>query len=560
MQQREKEKAREQAQAHADRRGARWWCVLALAAVIGVVAANGGKDEQAGSGGPRSRPSGATGKDSLAIPVGAADAPSTLTVYEDFRCPACDAVRERRSARPIHELEDSGQLQGRVPPGHDHRRQPRRQRLAATRPTPPPAPRTPASSARTTTCSTRNQPDETDDNFADKKQPDRAGGQGRRPRHPRLHARCVERRHARHLGQEVQRRLPERPASSGTPTVLLNGKNIYGDRATALTHRGKPEAAGQRRRTRGKQPAKVTPAPTGVLTRTAARRGGAPDDRLVIQTVAGRVAVRPARHGSVDPAMDLALHSQPVARRASTSDPIPLRGYAFCIIIGVFVAVWLGNKRWIARGGRSGTVADIAVWAVPFGLVGGRLYHVITDYELYFSDGKDWVDAFKIWEGGLGIWGAIALGAVGAWIGCRRRGIPLPAYADALAPGIALAQAIGRWGNWFNQELYGKPTDLPWAPEDRRRTPADRRRRRHLPPDLPVRVAVVRRRRAAGDLGRPPLQARARAGLRALRRRVQRGPGLDRVHAGRRRPPHPGPAAERLDRADRLRRSRWPTS
>ncbi|MCX5407901.1 prolipoprotein diacylglyceryl transferase [Streptomyces sp. NBC_00335] len=145
--------------------------------------------------------------------------------------------------------------------------------------------------------------------------------------------------------------------------------------------------------------------------------------------------------------------------------PIPLRGYAFCIIIGVFVAVWLGNKRWIARGGKPGTVADIAVWAVPFGLVGGRLYHVITDYQLYFGEGRDWVDAFKIWEGGLGIWGAIALGAVGAWIGCRRRGIPLPAWADALAPGIALAQACGRWGNWFNQELYGRATDLPWAVE-----------------------------------------------------------------------------------------------
>ncbi|KOV20887.1 prolipoprotein diacylglyceryl transferase [Streptomyces sp. XY152] len=145
--------------------------------------------------------------------------------------------------------------------------------------------------------------------------------------------------------------------------------------------------------------------------------------------------------------------------------PVPLRGYAFCIIIGVFVAVWLGNKRWVARGGRAGTVADIAVWAVPFGLIGGRLYHVITDYQLYFSEGRDWVDSFKIWEGGLGIWGAIALGALGAWIGCRRRGIPLPAYADAIAPGIALAQAIGRWGNWFNQELYGRPTDLPWALE-----------------------------------------------------------------------------------------------
>ncbi|MFD5861202.1 prolipoprotein diacylglyceryl transferase [Streptomyces chartreusis] len=160
--------------------------------------------------------------------------------------------------------------------------------------------------------------------------------------------------------------------------------------------------------------------------------------------------------------MELAYIPSP-SRGVIHLGPIPLRGYAFCIIIGVFVAVWLGNKRWIARGGRSGTVADIAVWAVPFGLVGGRLYHVITDYELYFSEGRDWVDALKIWEGGLGIWGAIALGGLGAWIGCRRRGIPMPAYADAVAPGIALAQAIGRWGNWFNQELYGRETDVPWA-------------------------------------------------------------------------------------------------
>ncbi|MBB1244385.1 prolipoprotein diacylglyceryl transferase [Streptomyces durbertensis] len=145
--------------------------------------------------------------------------------------------------------------------------------------------------------------------------------------------------------------------------------------------------------------------------------------------------------------------------------PLPLRGYALCILLGIFVAVWLGNRRWVARGGRPGTVTDIAVWAVPFGLVGGRLYHVITDHQLYFGEGRNWVDAFKIWEGGLGIWGAIALGAVGAWIGCRRRGIPLPAYADAVAPGLALAQAIGRWGNWFNQELYGRPTDVPWALE-----------------------------------------------------------------------------------------------
>ncbi|MEU6808447.1 prolipoprotein diacylglyceryl transferase [Streptomyces sp. NPDC046831] len=162
--------------------------------------------------------------------------------------------------------------------------------------------------------------------------------------------------------------------------------------------------------------------------------------------------------------MELAYIPSP-SRGVLYLGPIPLRGYAFCIIIGVFVAVWLGNRRWIARGGRSGTVADIAVWAVPFGLVGGRLYHVVTDYELYFSEGRDWVDAFKVWEGGLGIWGAIALGALGAWIGCRRRGITLPSYADAVAPGIAFAQAIGRWGNWFNQELYGRETHVPWALE-----------------------------------------------------------------------------------------------
>jgi len=146
--------------------------------------------------------------------------------------------------------------------------------------------------------------------------------------------------------------------------------------------------------------------------------------------------------------------------------PIPIRAYAFCILAGIFVAVWLGNKRWIARGGRPGTVADIAIWAVPFGIVGGRVYHVITDWQLYFGDsGRGWVEAFKIWDGGLGIWGAVVLGGVGAWIGCRRRGIPLPPFADAIAPGIAIAQAMGRFGNYFNQELFGRPSDLPWAVE-----------------------------------------------------------------------------------------------
>jgi prolipoprotein diacylglyceryl transferase len=145
--------------------------------------------------------------------------------------------------------------------------------------------------------------------------------------------------------------------------------------------------------------------------------------------------------------------------------PLPIRGYALCIILGVVVAIWMGERRWVARGGLPGQVSDIAIWAVPFGLVGGRLYHVVTDPARYFGEGGDPVTALYVWQGGLGIWGAIALGGVGAWIACRRMGLRLPPLADALAPGIVVAQAIGRWGNWFNQELFGRPTTLPWALE-----------------------------------------------------------------------------------------------
>ena len=146
--------------------------------------------------------------------------------------------------------------------------------------------------------------------------------------------------------------------------------------------------------------------------------------------------------------------------------PIPLRAYALLIITGIVVATWWGGKRYVARGGAPGTILDIAVWAVPFGIVGGRLYHVITDHQLYFGPGGSGiVGALRIWDGGLGIWGAVALGALGAWIGARRAGVLLPPVADAIAPGIALAQAIGRWGNWFNSELFGAPTDLPWGLE-----------------------------------------------------------------------------------------------
>ncbi len=146
--------------------------------------------------------------------------------------------------------------------------------------------------------------------------------------------------------------------------------------------------------------------------------------------------------------------------------PLPLRAYALAIILGVFAAVWTGERRWVARGGTRGQIGDLALWAVPAGLIGARLWHVATDYELYVGDGPgDPVDALKIWQGGLGIWGAIAGGLVGAWFYCRRHGILLRPLADALAPCLLLAQILGRFGNYYNQELFGRPTDLPWALE-----------------------------------------------------------------------------------------------
>lgn len=145
--------------------------------------------------------------------------------------------------------------------------------------------------------------------------------------------------------------------------------------------------------------------------------------------------------------------------------PIPLRAYAFGIIIGAIVAIWIGEKRWVARGGTAGFVADAALWAIPFGIVGARLYHVITDAELYFAAGRDPWRAFLIWEGGLGIWGGVAGGALGAWIYCRRSGASALRLADSVAPGLLVAQAIGRLGNYFNQELFGRPTTVPWALE-----------------------------------------------------------------------------------------------
>lgn len=140
-----------------------------------------------------------------------------------------------------------------------------------------------------------------------------------------------------------------------------------------------------------------------------------------------------------------------------------INAYALFILIGIAGAVWLTNRRLVSRGGEPWVVLDIALWAVPFGILGGRLYHVATHPADYFFPGAELLRIFYVWEGGLAIFGAITLGAVGALIGAKLAGVRFSAFADALAPGLLLAQGIGRMGNYFNQELFGGPTSLPWG-------------------------------------------------------------------------------------------------
>ena len=149
--------------------------------------------------------------------------------------------------------------------------------------------------------------------------------------------------------------------------------------------------------------------------------------------------------------------------------PLTFHFYALCIIAGVIVALVVGNRRFISRGGSPGVVSDVAIYAVPAGVIGGRLYHVITSPGAYFGRGGEPIAALYIWRGGLGIWGAIALGFVAAHFAYqrhpKRNALSFAIFADSLAPALLLAQAIGRFGNWFNRELYGRPLHAPWALE-----------------------------------------------------------------------------------------------
>ena len=143
--------------------------------------------------------------------------------------------------------------------------------------------------------------------------------------------------------------------------------------------------------------------------------------------------------------------------------PLSISFYAVCILIGAALAVWLAGRLWESRGGAKENVFDATIWAVLLGFIGARLYHVVTSPDAYFGPDGELSRIPEVWNGGLSIIGAVIFGAVGVWIACRRYGIRFGAFTDVLVPGVLLAQAVGRWGNWFNQELYGAPTTLPWG-------------------------------------------------------------------------------------------------
>lgn len=150
---------------------------------------------------------------------------------------------------------------------------------------------------------------------------------------------------------------------------------------------------------------------------------------------------------------------------------VSIHAYALFILTGIIIGLIITNRRLVDRGVESWLVLDIALFAVPLGIIGGRAYHVITHPADYFA-GQDIMRVFYVWEGGLAIFGALILGAVGGWIGCRVSGLRFTALLDAIAPGLIVAQAIGRFGNYFNRELFGTPTDLPWGLEIESTNPA----------------------------------------------------------------------------------------
>lgn len=160
--------------------------------------------------------------------------------------------------------------------------------------------------------------------------------------------------------------------------------------------------------------------------------------------------------------MTLAYIPSPTISQFSIG-PATIHIYALCILMGIVLAVWITTTRWKKLGGNFDQVLDITLVSVPAGIIGARLYHIITTPERFFGPDGDWAEMFRIWNGGLGIWGGVLFGALAAWAWCRHKHYPMALLADAIVPGLLVAQAVGRLGNWFNQELYGAPTTLPWG-------------------------------------------------------------------------------------------------
>ena len=200
---------------------------------------------------------------------------------------------------------------------------------------------------------------------------------------------------------------------------------------------------------------------------------------------------------------------------------LPVRTYAVCMVIGVVVGLWLTNRRYCEAGGRPGVILDMATVAVPVGLVGARLYSVLTNANRYFGAGRDWTDLLRVWDGGMGVAGAVAAGALAAWAYCRRTGTDLGPVALAAAPALAVAQAISVWGNWFSQELYGQPVRAALGRGHRTAAQGERLPgRRHLPAAVPLRVGTRPADRGCGQLRDLAVPAVRRIGVRAVRRAV----------------------------------------
>lgn len=177
------------------------------------------------------------------------------------------------------------------------------------------------------------------------------------------------------------------------------------------------------------------------------------------------VARRPSRSERQPVLLPFSIPSPDPVWQALELGPLTIRIYAMCILAGILAAVILTSRRLTARGGHPGAVLDIVMWAIPIGIVVARIYHVLTHAGDYFYPGADLLKTLYIWEGGIAIYGGLIGGAIGAYIGSHRAGIRFWSFADALAPAMLLAQALGRLGNWFNQELFGLPTTLPWGLE-----------------------------------------------------------------------------------------------